>query len=45
MMVAVPIDHLLVSSDIGVVEYEVGPNTGSNHRPLFAVIRLREPSE
>ncbi|MBI1338489.1 MAG: hypothetical protein GC164_16220 [Phycisphaera sp.] len=37
---ALPIDHVMVSRGVRVVRYEVGPNTGSDHRPVFTVLRL-----
>lgn len=41
-MTFMPIDHLIVSSDIGASALETGPRAGSNHFPLFAAIYLRE---
>ena len=36
----VPIDHVLVSSELGVASYAVGRDFGSDHLPLFATLRL-----
>lgn len=35
-----PIDHILVSRDIVAVHREVGPDIGSDHRPIFAELAL-----
>lgn len=35
-----PIDHIMVSRDVSVVDYEVGPDVGSDHRPVFAIVRV-----
>ena len=29
------IDHVLISPDLGVAQFEVGPNLGSDHRPVL----------
>lgn len=34
--VALPLDHVLVSPEIGVTSVEVGPDVGSDHRPVRA---------
>ncbi len=34
------IDHLWVSKDLTITDVHLGPNTGSDHRPLVANIRL-----
>ncbi len=34
--VALPLDHVLVSPEIGVTSVEVGPDLGSDHRPVWA---------
>jgi endonuclease/exonuclease/phosphatase (EEP) superfamily protein YafD len=35
-----PVDHILVSRDIEVKRFEVGPDIGSDHFPVFADLRL-----
>lgn len=42
MRLGLSIDHFLVSKQVGVTEYELGPDTGAKHRPLFAAIRPKE---
>jgi endonuclease/exonuclease/phosphatase (EEP) superfamily protein YafD len=37
---AIPIDHALVSPNISVGHFEVGPNIGSDHRPLLLDLTL-----
>ena len=36
----IPIDHVLVSPEILVLEYRLGPNVGSDHLPTIAVLEL-----
>ena len=40
----VPIDHIVVTSDLTVIDREVGPAMGSDHLPVFAEIGLRRLS-
>jgi endonuclease/exonuclease/phosphatase (EEP) superfamily protein YafD len=35
-----PIDHIMVSPDVRVIDYQVGPDVGSDHRPVFAIVRV-----
>lgn len=36
----VPIDHILTSNGVGFLQYDVGPDLGSDHMPVTAVIRV-----
>jgi endonuclease/exonuclease/phosphatase (EEP) superfamily protein YafD len=38
---ALPIDHVLVPSTSCVTYTEVGPDVGSDHRPVRVTLRLR----
>jgi endonuclease/exonuclease/phosphatase (EEP) superfamily protein YafD len=40
----IPIDHILLSKDLEATSLRVGPDIGSDHRPLIAVIRPRRSS-
>jgi endonuclease/exonuclease/phosphatase (EEP) superfamily protein YafD len=37
-----PIDHVLVAGKLTVGEVQLGPHVGSDHLPLFAVVRIVE---
>ncbi|MEM8935292.1 MAG: endonuclease/exonuclease/phosphatase family protein [Pseudomonadota bacterium] len=37
-----PIDHIMLGSDLSLHDYRVGPNIGSDHRPLFATLSIAE---
>jgi endonuclease/exonuclease/phosphatase (EEP) superfamily protein YafD len=37
----ITIDHILIGDALSVVHYEVGPDLGSDHRPVLAVIGAR----
>jgi endonuclease/exonuclease/phosphatase (EEP) superfamily protein YafD len=39
-LLAIPIDHCLVSHDITVSNLYVGPNIGSDHLPLVADLHI-----
>ncbi|MEM8954507.1 MAG: endonuclease/exonuclease/phosphatase family protein [Verrucomicrobiota bacterium] len=39
--ITVPIDHVLVSSGIDVLEHRVGPAFGSDHHPVIVTLGLR----
>lgn len=43
-LLRIPIDHALVSKEIEVTSRQVGPNIGSDHRPIVVKIRLPEDS-
>jgi endonuclease/exonuclease/phosphatase (EEP) superfamily protein YafD len=39
----IPIDHVLASDGVGLEHAEVGNTIGSDHMPLFAVLRVARP--
>jgi len=39
-IISVPIDHCLVSKEIKVLKREIGPNLGSDHRPIFVELSI-----
>ncbi|HVY87244.1 MAG TPA: endonuclease/exonuclease/phosphatase family protein [Hyphomonadaceae bacterium] len=41
--VGLPIDHIKFGGGLVLTEYHVGPDIGSDHRPLFATFALPEP--
>lgn len=43
-ILSVPLDHCLVSKDIKVLKREMGPNLGSDHRPLYVELRISKTS-
>ncbi len=43
-LISVPIDHCLVSKDIKVLKREMGPDLGSDHRPLYVELRIPKDS-
>lgn len=38
----IPIDHVLVSGGVSVLEYRLGPSVGSDHLPTIAVLGLAD---
>lgn len=40
LLFSIPIDHCLVSPDVTVTNIRVGPNVGSDHRPVVVDLRL-----
>lgn len=40
----VPIDHVLVSTDVGIVRRKVGPQIGSDHRPVLVDFVVPQPA-
>ena len=40
LLFSIPIDHCLLTPDIEVVNVRVGPNLGSDHRPVMIDLRL-----
>lgn len=43
-LLRIPIDHILISPDLLVIERKVGENTGSDHLPVLAELALIQPS-
>lgn len=43
-LTSIPIDHALVGAQVEVLRREIGPDLGSDHRPLTVDLRLRQPS-
>jgi len=41
VLLRVPIDHCLVSSELAVVNHEVGPDLGSDHFPVLVTLACR----
>ena len=41
----IALDHVLVSPGLSVKNYDVGPDFGSDHLPVFATIALLEPTD
>ena len=39
------IDHIFAGTAWDTISIEAGPNTGSDHRPLLATLRLRAPAD
>ncbi len=42
--IGLPIDHVLFGGGLRLTGYEVGPDIGSDHRPLFATFATVEPA-
>jgi endonuclease/exonuclease/phosphatase (EEP) superfamily protein YafD len=40
----IPIDHILVSPEVGVQNLQVGPGVSSDHAPVMAELQLPDPS-
>ena len=43
-LMQIPIDHLLYSSDIKIIDRRVGPNIGSDHYPLIVDLQIPKSS-
>jgi endonuclease/exonuclease/phosphatase (EEP) superfamily protein YafD len=39
-VLSLPLDHVLVSTDIGVLDRRIGPALGSDHRPVIVDLRI-----
>ncbi len=39
-VMAITIDHVLISEDLKILEHKIGPHIGSDHKPVFARIGL-----
>ena len=44
-LLAIPIDHVLTNRELAIVEMARGPNLGSDHWPLTAILQRRRTSE
>ena len=44
-LIGLPIDHIRLSDSLELIEYRVGRNIGSDHRPLIATLYLRDDTE
>lgn len=43
-VISVPIDHCLVSKEMKVIKREIGPNLGSDHRPIYVELSIPKTS-
>ncbi|WP_437203805.1 endonuclease/exonuclease/phosphatase family protein [Planctomicrobium sp. SH664] len=44
-LLRIPIDHVLVSPEVVIVNREVGPDIRSDHRPVSVVFQIPKPSQ
>ena len=44
-LIGLAIDHIRISDSFNLIEYQVGPHIGSDHRPLIAKLHLQEAAE